>query len=198
MLRTLLFAVGFAALITTAAAQDLPQEQQPPKPTPRVQTPAPSPTPTPRGVVPPENARNVRGRDLNVQVELTISDQLGSAAPEKKVVSLLAADQSMGRVRATASARRSDLGQVGTGLNVDARPVILDNDRIMLELTLEYMPLREPPTEGSGPRLIQQPTNLHESLTVILQNGKPLMISQAADPISDRKMTVEVKATVIR
>jgi hypothetical protein len=35
-------------------------------------------------------------------------------------------------------------------------------------------------------------------LTVIVQNGKPLLVSQAADPSADRKMTVEVKATVLK
>jgi hypothetical protein len=33
---------------------------------------------------------------------------------------------------------------------------------------------------------------------VILQNGKPLVVSQAADPTTDRKMTVEVKATILK
>ena len=80
---------------------------------------------------------------------------------------------------------------VGTRLNVDARPTLLESDRILLELTLEYTPLRES-------AVTQQPTILNESITVILVNGKSLMISQAADPISDRKMTVEVKAAVVR
>jgi hypothetical protein len=33
---------------------------------------------------------------------------------------------------------------------------------------------------------------------VILQNGKPLIISQSADPVSDRKVVVEVKATILK
>ncbi len=30
---------------------------------------------------------------------------------------------------------------------------------------------------------------------MVLQSGKPLIVSQAADPVSDRKVIVEVKAT---
>jgi hypothetical protein len=31
----------------------------------------------------------------------------------------------------------------------------------------------------------------------LLENGKPLLVTQSADPISDRKVTVEVKATIV-
>jgi hypothetical protein len=205
MVRTLLVAISLAALIGTASAQDLPGDQPTPKPSPppttQVVTPPPPPPSPPRerGVVPPGNARNVRGRDLNVQIEITITDQGGSGTPEKKVVSLLAADQSTGRVRAQANARQSNVGMVGSALKVDARPIILDNDRIMLELTLEYMPVRDLPADSAKPAsILPHPTELNESLSVILQSGKPLIVSQAADPLSDRRMTVEVRATVLK
>ena len=162
------------------------------------QTPPPKPQPATRDAARPSEeanrpqpARRLRGKDVNVHVEITISDQTGTAAPDKKVVSLLVADQTMGRVRASANANRASLGMVFTGLNVDARPMLLESDRILLELTLEYTPLRES-------AVTQQPTILNESISVILVNGKPLTISQAADPISDRKMTVEVKAMIMR
>jgi hypothetical protein len=141
--------------------------------------------------MPLEATRRIRGKDLNVHIEITISDQSGGSAAEKKVVSLLAADQTMGRVRANAHAQQANVGFVGTELNVDARPIVMDNDRILLELTLEYSPLKPSP-------VTQQPTNLNESISVILVNGKSLTISQAADPVSDRRMTVEVKATVLK
>ncbi len=170
-----------------------PQTLQPPTQPPRGDKPQPGRPPgatQPTPPVPDLTPRKARGRELNVQVELTITDQSGSAAPVKKVVSLLAADQTMGRVRANAHAARPTGGPpVGTGLNVDARPTVLEGDRILLELTLEYMPLLDNKVE---------PTNLNESIAVILQNAKPLVISQAADPTSDRRMTVEVKATILK
>ena len=39
---------------------------------------------------------------------------------------------------------------------------------------------------------------MNQSVTVVLDSGKPLVITQAADPVSDRKVTVEVKATLLR
>lgn len=134
----------------------------------------------------------MRGRDLNLQVEITISDQLGTQTPDKKVVSMLVADGTFGRIRASADAQRTGLGMVGTGLNVDARPTVLEGDRILLELTVEYTPFRE------GGQVTQRPTVLNESLSVILQSGKPVTVSQAADPVTDRKMSVEVRASIVK
>ena len=209
MFRTLTFVLCLTAIAASASAGQPPVEDQdspravqprptptltPPPGTPRVPAPgveAPQEPPVP--VPTPAPPRKSRGRDVNVQIELTISDQAGSSAPEKKVVSLLAADQTMGRVRANAHARPKDIPvmpMVGSVLNVDAFPTVLEGDRILLQVTLEYAPLREQS---------QQPaTTLNESINVILQNGKPLVISQAADPVSDRKMTVEVKATILK
>jgi hypothetical protein len=155
----------------------------PPAPTPGAQPPADTPPPGP--------VRKLRGRDANLQIEITITDQPGTEAPQKKVVSMLVADQTMGRIRASANAQRERVGFVGTGLNVDARPVMLEGDRILLELTVEYTPYRES-------QVTQSPTVLNESLSVILQSGKPVVVSQAADPVTDRKMTLEVRATIAK
>ena len=173
-----------------------PQAPRSPSPPPGQPGPGQLAIPPPSAPAPPPETRRVRGpaKDLNVHIELTISDQLGTAAPEKKVVSLLAADQTMGQVRASARASRANVGFVGAGLNVDARPIVLEGDRVLVELKLEYQPFL--PAGPNAPP--QEPTNLNESISVILQNGKPLTISQAVDPISDRRMTVEVKATIVR
>ncbi len=39
---------------------------------------------------------------------------------------------------------------------------------------------------------------LNESITVVLQDGKMLMVSQSADPGSDRKVTAELMATILK
>jgi hypothetical protein len=79
---------------------------------------------------------------------------------------------------------------------VDARPFVSVDGPIQVELTLEYVPLRSTGDVKEGAR--QRPSGINQSLTVVLQNGKPLIVSQAADPISDRKVVVEVKATVLK
>ena len=140
---------------------------------------------TPKGggpatLMPP---RKIRGRDLNVQVELTITEHHGSTPGEKRVVSMIVADAAFGRIRSTASQ--------DVKLNIDATPTMLENDRIALELTIEYIPVTP---EGQSRR----PAGLLEMLTVILQNGKSMQISQAADPTIDRRITAEVRATVLK
>ena len=186
-----LFICSLPAIV---AGQDGDRAQQP-QPT---QTTQPAQAPTPQKEQPQkeqpqkqaEAPRPLRFAEANVHIEVTITDQSGTAAPDKKVVSLLAADRTMGRIRANATREKPTLGRMGSNLNVDARPTILEGNRIMLELTLEYTPLRE--------NDVLPPTNLNESLNVLLINGKPQAISQAADPVSDRRMTVEVKATVVK
>ena len=172
--------------VDTQAAPQSPRVPQAPRtaqgPPPPATTPPPSTTPVPM----PQPPRKLRGRDLNVQIELTISDQLANAAPEKRVVSMLIADGAFGRIRSGTDDRVAVL-------NIDARPEILENDRLLVELTVEYRPL---PGDGAVPA--RRPAPLNEQLTVILQNGKPLLVSQAADPTADRKMTVEVRASVIK
>ena len=161
------------------------------------QTPQPTPPAKPPTLLEPSQQqaatkdapRKAVGRDVNVQVEITIGDQAGSAAPEKRVVSMIVADARFGRIRSTAPP--SAPANPAT-LNVDAAPEVLDNDRIQLSLTIEYLPVLP---EAASQR---RPAVLNETLTVILQNGKPMLVSQAADPVTDRKMTVEVKATVLK
>ena len=205
-LRTLLLMTLFTGLTANLAAAQVPEPPAPVEATltlaaaPDQQTPPPiKPGSKPPATIappdqvppPPGPPRKLGGRDLNLQIELTISDQLGTQAPEKKVVSMLIADGTFGRIRASADAVRTGItGMVGTGLNVDARPTVLEGDRVLVELTIEYSPLRE------GSQVTQRPTVLNESLTVILQNGKPMLVSQAADPVTDRKISVEVRASV--
>ena len=132
----------------------------------------------------------------NIQIELTITDQTGSAPVEKKTVSMISADRTWGKVRASAVAgNERGLPPVSVGLNVDARPFVLPDGVVQVEFTIGYNPLG-PAAATATPG--QRPTELNQSLTVLLQNGKPLIVSQAADPISDRKIVVEVKATVLK
>lgn len=166
---------------------------------PMAQTPAPAPQPpttrgpsgkgpsggvqTPSATSPTQPPRKIRGKEVNVQVEITITEHQGTGPGEKRVVSMIVADAMFGRIRSTASQ--------DVRLNIDATPTVLDNDRITLELTVEYVPITP---EGATRR----PAGLLEMLTVILQNGKPMLLSQAADPTIDRRITLEVRATVMK
>jgi hypothetical protein len=132
----------------------------------------------------------------NVQVELTLTDQLGTAAPEKKTVSMIVSSGNWGKIRSAGTVRPVGDAPFAVVLNVDARPFVSIEGPVQLELTVEYFPAPAPgdPREGPKPR----PMGVNQSQTVVLQSGKPLIISQAADPLIDRKVVVEVKATVLK
>jgi hypothetical protein len=132
----------------------------------------------------------------NVQIELTLSDQLGSAAPDKKTVSMIASSGNWGKIRSAGTIRPQGDAPYPVVLNVDARPFVSVDGPVQLELTLEYYPMKDAGQEKEGAK--QRPSGINQSQTVILQSGKPLIVSQAADPISDRKVTVEVRATVLK
>lgn len=121
---------------------------------------------------------------VNVRVELTVTDTMGPAAPQKKTVSMLIADGQMGRIRAQSG------GPIEPTLNVDATPNLM-GDRVRLQVSLEY----HPPRPGSDAARVARVTEL---VTVLLDSGKPIMISQSADPAVDRKVTVEVTATILK
>jgi hypothetical protein len=124
-----------------------------------------------------------RATMTNVQVELTVTDSMGSAAPVKKTVSMITVDGRMGRIR---SARE----HTPAVLNVDATPTIMNN-QIRLQLTLEY----SPPLVGDSPTRL---AHVSQAATLMLQPGKPLLVSQATDPAAERKVTVEVTATILK
>jgi hypothetical protein len=132
----------------------------------------------------------------NVQVELTITDQTGSAPPEKKTVSMIVANAAWGKIRTSAEAYQKSTQSkiVPVGLNVDARPWI-HGGQVRLELTIIYSPMMLGTSVDSAQT---RPTELNQSLTVALQSGKPMVVSQAADPVTDRKIGVEVKATILK
>jgi hypothetical protein len=132
----------------------------------------------------------------NVQIELSLTDQIGTQAPEKKTVSMIASSGSWGKIRSSGHVFPPGEPPYAVELNVDARPFVSTEGQVQLELTFVYAPLKSggDPKEGPKPR----PSGINQSQTVILQSGRPLVVSQAADPISDRKVVVEVKATVLK
>jgi hypothetical protein len=136
---------------------------------------------------------------VTVRIDLTVSDQVGTQAPAKKTITVIAADGERALVRSTnrtlvttGTFRSSPTAQ----FSVDAAPTLVQ-DKIRLQLTINY---DLPDVAGAG-QTDGDPawsTNLQESLGVILEPGKPLIVSQSADPRTDRKVTVEVKATILR
>lgn len=184
-----LLAMVVAMSLGTALAA---QEQQPPTPAPPPQTPrAEQPKPAPdRGLRPPDAPR------ANVRVELTVTDQTGPGDPAKKVVTMVVADQASASIR-TAGFVLTKQGRRDVNINVDAKPWLLRNGSVQLDIGLQYQPVGVVGASDADAGDTSQ-TGLNERITTVMQDGKPMVISQAADPTSDRRITVEVKATVIK
>jgi hypothetical protein len=152
--------------------------------------PAPPPPPAPPG--PPQR----EGQPINVKVEMTITADGGGPPRSQKTVTAVIGDGFNGFVRTNAFLFQSGGGTVP--LNVDAYPVILANGKIRLSCSLEYDPAGATAPAGSNPVGFRDRTNVKENLVLILESGKALVISQATDPLTDRQVSVEVKATILR
>jgi len=146
------------------------------------------------------------GQPVAVRIELTITDQVGTAVPTKKTISMLAADGEQASVRST---NRTKDGRYSAQFSIDAKPMLVQaQDKIRMDLSLAYDLAEVPIALGDkvaaavtvADKDAPQPwtTNLMEKIGVIVDNGKPLIISQSADPRTDRKVTVEIKATVVK
>jgi hypothetical protein len=142
----------------------------------------------PAGQPPAPRSEATAGQPVNIRLELTITDQTGRGEPLEKVVSMVVADGRNGSIRSVGSVRTQGRVQI----NVDARPQLLPSGAVRLILGLEYNPRTlgsDAPTEWSS---------LNEQIGVVLEPGKPLIVSQAADPASERKISVQVRATPMK
>jgi len=143
------------------------------------------------------------GLPINTRLDLTITDDHGSGQPISKTVSVMTADRSWGRIRTQGEVTTPDNRRLPVILNVDARPTLIKDNRARVELTIEYRPAIEafvapPAAAGARPDANGLPPNVNEGLTVVLEDGKSMLISQSADPITDRKVKVEAKLTILR
>ena len=138
------------------------------------------------------------GQPLNIRVDATITDQQGSAAPVKKTVSVVVADSATGSVRTLSTYSNAGVGNVP--LNMDAETTILPDGKLRLSLRLQY-DLPSPAMLGrpaGGEERQPMKTSIVESLNLVVENGKSIVAAQSADPVSDRQVVLEVKATLLK
>jgi hypothetical protein len=159
---------------------------------------APQPARSPRATTgdepaPPEFMRRSRGQLINLRLEFTVTDQIGTAPPVKKIITMNVADGESGRIRTNAEVFRKNTAATVVPLSVDASPEI-EGTRIRLRASLEYQLLKDAPE----PELPAGKTSITQSVTAILNDGVSTILSQSADPLTDRKVTLEVKATIVK
>jgi hypothetical protein len=128
----------------------------------------------------PQPARSA-AQSANIRIDITITDQRTEAQTAPKTMSLVLEDRQSGRLRT---------GRRNAVLNLDVRPEIVREGRVRLLVSLEFTPQDGPDRPPQSP--------LSAALTALVDDGKSLVITQSADPMSDRKVRIEVKATIAR
>lgn len=185
MQKVLITAAAVLMLVVPSMAQDSEDQKPAPAQGAAAEKKADEQKPTELRLTPVQPTSNVR-------IDLTIMDQRGQGVALSKTMSLTVTDGAGGRIRTTGDVR-TPMGPRPVILNVDANPRIMRDGKVNLMLSIEYRPIAaEAETEKSTT------PGLNESITVLLQDGKPTIISQSADPATDRKVQVEAKVTIIK
>lgn len=186
------------ALFAALAAPTLAQTPRAPLGPSAPQAPKAPETPrAPQAPKTPEAPPRKAGQPVNIKIDVTITDQNGAAPTVKKTVSVVTADGLGGRIRSTANYRA--IGN--TPLNVDAEPEILSDGKIRVRVNLQYslpgnVGTGQPDAVSGAGALLA--TEIQENLSLVLENGKPIIAAQSADPVGDRQVTIEVKATILK
>jgi hypothetical protein len=159
MIRSTVMAMALAALVGAAPGAS---QQSQEKPTQEV---APNRAP---------------GQPVNIKLDVTIVDQRDGQTAAPRTVTMTIADRSRGQFRSG--------GTGGQMLNVDARPEIVRDSRMRVELNLDYRGLQ---SEND-----KTPPMLTQSIVSVVDDGKPLVITQWAEMGSSRTIRVELRAAV--
>jgi len=154
-------------------------------------SPLPRPSPLPAGQEPP--ARRREGQLANVRLDIKVTERRGAAEPLTKFVSMTVADGEQGKIRSTAEVPPAPGSfPISAPLHIDARPTI-EGTRVRLRISLDYTAERPADASARPPTL-----NVKEDLSVIMENGRAMTIADAVDPMGDRRVQVEVTATILR
>ncbi len=211
-------AIVLAGSASTAVAQPSPQavtasippQAQPPAVPPVAKPPAPRPEPAPG----PKPTNEMEA--TNVKIEVTMTYQVGTAAPIRRMATLTVADGGRGSLRSgnqvavtsttflpdapggTAKMPMTSFNYKSVGLNVDANRVYIQGSRAKLDLNIEISAVDEKTADSAG-KPPSFPT-FSQNLTLVLESGKPLIVGQSSDYVDnvERKQSVEVKATILR
>jgi hypothetical protein len=122
-------------------------------------------------------------------MDVTIIDEGGPQA-SRKTVSVTVADRQSGQVRSAVNVP----GVGNVPLALDVLPTVQKEGKIFARLTLEYRP--NPREDTKEPASV--PVEMRLSFGIILENGRKVVAAEAADPVTDRRVTVEVTATLLK
>ena len=158
-----------------------------------------APAPAPGTAVPveppaPPSAQQLARMMVNVRFDVTITDT-GGPKPVTKTVSLTVSPGANGSIRSSAKGPdpATAPGAVTTvsWLNVDVRSVNpFDTNSIRAAISVEY--------QAYIPDAKVQPGAVTASSTSTFTDGRRTQILVTSDPVSDRRTTIDVTATVLK
>lgn len=138
------------------------------------------------------------GQLVNIKVDIVVSEEGGADAPVRKTASVITADRRASAVRSQGEVARTQPNQIRdnrfppgrmvTYMKADIQPWIERDGRIRTRVTMEYLS----PTsqqDGRGISLQFEP---------LLESGRSLRVSESTDPTSNRKVIVEMTATILK
>jgi hypothetical protein len=134
----------------------------------------------------------------NLKFEIAIVDEGGGGPVTRKDVVVIArANNTVALVRShgmlppghpLSTAMRNQ--GISIGLSVDAKGNVHQDGRIQASVAVEYQPF--------WPEAKSLPSSVTAQLEAMFDAGRKTLVSQAADPLSDRKTTIEVTVTIVK
>ena len=144
-------------------------------------------------------------KDVNIRVDATITESRGEETLGRKVISVTLRDGDTGSVRSSALVPQPKFGgapdEQGSltraPLNMDATVFLREGGRVLARVTLEFN-RGSVDIGSSGAQRAAFDSGIRQSVSVMLENAKPLVVAQSADPEGDRRVTLELKATILK
>lgn len=147
------------------------------------------PSPVVRTEQAPDAAR-CAGKPINIRVEVKVTEQVGSKPEHSKQLSLTTADGESAQIRI-----QPEVATAGPVLSapfsVDAHPRLIDANRLLLGLSIDYNVVDA--TSDRGAR-----NQVRSRQEVVLESGRPLVVSESTDPMTERRVTIVVTATIVK
>ncbi len=164
-------ALFICLLSVTISAQQAPVPSKAPLP--------PKAPAAPTAPAPPQPDES--GQTINIRLDVSVIDETVQGAARPKSLMVMLVDRALGQTRAAFQDRT---------IAVDARPTMVDG-RIRVNLTIQSDHFRENSEVPRDPTL-----SWRNSFSLLLENAKPMVALETMDAATQRKMSIEVKATI--
>ncbi len=180
MTRRMLIAAALLAAAVPAAAQQQAVGARQVSPAEPASAPAPA-----RLVTVTDTVRRNAGQPYNIRLDVAIIEE-GGSKPVTKTRTLTVAEGSQSFLRLTPTNN--------IPMNLDGYAAMEKDGKIRAMMTIDYRPPRP-----SGLKDEDASTqSVRQSFTVLAENGRKLVVSETSDPFLDRRLRIELTATILK